>query len=328
MVKNICIYAEQKEMQLRKVTQELLGAGRRLADQAGCELSAVLLGKGIENLIESIKCYGVDKIFVANDPLLENYTTDIYTTVLANAVKQHQLAALFMGNTSIGKDLAPRVAERLNTGLITDSTMIVMKGDQFIFTRPVFAGKAFARMECLAGEPVMATVRPNVLGVSDPVGSRSPQVIKLDVRCEPDSMRTIVRELLKKTTGRVELTEADIIVSGGRGMKCPENFRIIEALADVLGAAVGVSHAVVDAGWLDHQYQVGQTGKTVSPNLYVACGISGAIQHLAGMSSSKCIVAINNDPEANIFKVADYGIVDDLFKVVPVLTEEFSKIMG
>ncbi|MBC7335306.1 MAG: electron transfer flavoprotein subunit alpha/FixB family protein, partial [Clostridia bacterium] len=194
------------------------------------------------------------------------------------------------------------------------------------FERPIYAGKAITKVE-VAGPPVLATMRPNVLGIA-PVTPRTPEVVAHSVQLDPASLRQLVKEVVRKTAGRVELTEADIIVAGGRGMKGPENFKLLEDLADVLGAAVGASRAAVDAGWRDHDDQVGQTGKTVSPTLYIACGISGAIQHLAGMSSSKFIVAINKDPEANIFKVADYGIVGDLFKVVPLLTEEFKKALA
>ena len=328
MASGVWIFAEQRNGELRKVTYELLSAGRKYADQLGQEFAAVLLGKDVAGLTEVIAPYGVGKIYVADDPELTDYTTDAYTTVISNLIKQYEPEAFFLGNTSVGKDLAPRVAERVKTGLSTDCTAVDLAGGQFTFTRPIYAGKAVTRVECPEARPVMATIRPNVLGAGEPAGSRNPQLVTAEVKLDPGSIRTIVREVVKKATGRVELTEADIIVSGGRGMKGPENYKILEALADVLGAAVGASRAAVDAGWREHQYQVGQTGKTVSPTLYIACGISGAIQHLAGMSSSKYIVAINKDPEANIFKVADYGIVDDLFKVVPVLTEEFKKLLA
>ncbi len=328
MTGGVWIFAEQRDGQLRKVTYELLAAGRRFADATGQELAAVLLGSGMAGLTGEIAQYGVDKVYMADHQDLGTYSTDGYTTVLAEAIQRYQPSALFLGHTAIGKDLAPRVAERMKTGLCTDCTAVDIQEGRFVFTRPIYAGKAFAKVECPTARPVMATIRPNVLGAGQPTGNRNPQVIPLAVNLGPNSIRTLVREMVKKAGGRVELTEADIIVSGGRGMKDPANFKLLEDLADVLGAAVGASRAAVDAGWREHQYQVGQTGKTVSPTLYIACGISGAIQHLAGMSSSKCIVAINKDPEANIFKVADYGIVDDLFRVLPVLTEEFKRMLA
>ncbi len=322
------VFVEQKGGQLRKSSYELLSAGRQLADQLGAQMGAVLCGEGIGHLVEEVTAYGVDQVFIADHPDLKIYTTDAYSTVLSDLCSAEKPEVFFLSNTAIGKDLAPRVAERLKTGLCTDCTAVSIQDGQLQFIRPIYAGKAFAKMEVPQARPVMATIRPNALGTSEPVGSKNPTVTSVTVNLAPGTIRTLIRDLVHKATGRVELTEADIIVSGGRGMKGPENFKILEDLADVLGAAVGASRAAVDAGWREHAYQVGQTGKTVSPTLYIACGISGAIQHLAGMSSSKFIVAINKDPEANIFKIADYGIVDDLFKVVPVLTEEFKKILA
>jgi len=325
----IWIIAEQKDGALRKVTLEMLSQGRRLADQKGQELGAVLLGgPGVAGLAGELAAYGADKVYLLEDPLLESYTTDAYTAALTGLIKEHQPEVVLMGNTANGRDLAPRLAQRLETGLATDVTGIEAEGDSLVFTRPIYAGKALAKVTSSATKPVMATVRPNVLAMGQPDHSRQPQVIKGEAGVARSDIRTLVREVVKQAAGRVELTEANIIVSGGRGMKGPEGFKVLEELADTLGAAVGASRAAVDAGWREHQYQVGQTGKVVSPTLYIACGISGAIQHLAGMSSSKCIVAVNKDPEANIFKVADYGIVGDLFEVVPLLNEEFSKILA
>ncbi|MEW6661193.1 MAG: electron transfer flavoprotein subunit alpha/FixB family protein [Bacillota bacterium] len=327
MAKGIWVFAEQRNGQLRKVSYEMISAGMKYGQILKQEVDVVVIGSNISGVVEEIAKYGVNKVFAAEHPQLESYTTDGYASVLADLVKEHQPEALFMGNTAIGKDLAPRVAERVGAGLITDCIAVELQGTDFIFTRPIYAGKAFAKVMCPTARPVMATFRPNVLGIDEMATSEKPQLIQVEVKFEDGAIRTKVREVLEKSTGRVELTEADIIVSGGRGMKGPENFAILEQLADTIGAAVGASRAAVDAGWREHQYQVGQTGKTVSPTLYIACGISGAIQHLAGMSSSKYIVAINKDPEANIFKVADYGIADDLFKVVPALTEEVKKIL-
>lgn len=319
------VYVEQKGGQIRKVSFEMLGAGQKYAAQLGKKFCAVVLGSGIAGLTGAISEYGVDKIYVADNDALSIYNTDVYVNVVSNLVKEQQPDVFIFGNTSVTKDMAPRVAERVQTGMVTDCTVIEIQDGNFIFTRPIYAGKAFTKVVCDT-KPVIVTVRPNALGAVEPVGSKQPEVVNVSV--DTSGVRTVVREVVEKASGRVELTEAEIIVSGGRGMKGPENFVILEQLADVLGAAVGASRAAVDAGWREHEYQVGQTGKTVSPNLYIACGISGAIQHLAGMSSSKYIVAINKDPEANIFNVCDYGIVDDLFKVVPVLTEEFKKILA
>lgn len=296
-----------------------------MADQLGGELGALLLGQGVASMAASLGQYGADKVYLADDARLANYTTDAYTSVVTDIIKKLQPRLVLFGNTVLAKDLAPRVAQRLGAGLVTDCTGLELADGNVRFVRPIYAGKAITSGE-VTGTPVLVTVRPNVLGVAE-VSARTPAVEEQPVQLDPAALRQIVKDVVKKTAGRVELTEADIIVSGGRGMKGPENFKLLEDLADVLGAAVGASRAAVDAGWRDHEYQVGQTGKTVSPTLYIACGISGAIQHLAGMSSSKYIVAINKDPEANIFKVANYGIVGDLFKIVPLLTEEFKRVL-
>ncbi|MHB1418221.1 MAG: electron transfer flavoprotein subunit alpha/FixB family protein [Bacillota bacterium] len=327
MAKGILVFAEQRDGQLRKVTYELLYQGRKLADQLGVQLSVALAGNNLGSVMDVIKSYGPDKVYVADDAQLSKYTTDAYSTVITQIVEQDQPAVFLLGNTAMGKDLAPRVAQRLGTGLISDIVSLDTEGG-LTFRKPIYAGKAFTKVAIPEVLPAMVTVRPNVLGAGEPAGDKGAEVINVPVKLDPGSLRTLVREMITKSAGRVELTEADIIVSGGRGMKGPENYVILEALADVIGAAVGASRAAVDAGWREPQFQVGQTGKTVSPQLYIACGISGAIQHLAGMGSSKFIVAINKDPEANIFNVADYGIVDDLFKVVPILTEEFKKLLS
>jgi electron transfer flavoprotein alpha subunit len=327
MASGIWVIAEHRDGQLRKVSCELISAGIKYSQILGQEVAVMVLGNDISGVVTEISKYSVHKIYAAEHPRLDYYTTDGYAAVLSELIKKYQPEALFMGNTAAGKDLAPRVAERVGAGLITDCIAIEIQGNDFVFTRPIYAGKAYAKVICPAARPVMATFRPNVLGFDEISVPEKPQIDLVNVNFPDETIRTKVREVLEKTTGRAELTEAHIIVSGGRGMKNPENFAILEHLADTIGAAVGASRAAVDAGWREHRYQVGQTGKTVSPTLYIACGISGAIQHLAGMSSSKFIVAINKDPEANIFKVADYGITDDLFKVVPILTEEIKKLI-
>lgn len=324
MAKGIWIFAEQRDGQFKKVTFELISEGRKVADQLGEELCAVLVGKDIANLADSLGQYGLDKVYVLDNDGLASYTTDGYTNAVANLVQQQEPSALLFGCTVTGRDLAAQLAQRLQTGLMTDCTGMEIADNQLVFTRPIYAGKAVLKAACPEARPVMATIRPNTFVAEE--NPKTPEVIQADV--DFGNIRQVIKETNILPSERPELTEADIIVSGGRGMKGPENFKLLEELADVLGAAVGASRAAVDAGWVDHSFQVGQTGKTVSPVLYIACGISGAIQHLAGMSSAKCIVAINKDEEANIFKVADYGIVADLFEVLPVLTEEIKKILA
>lgn len=324
MAKGIWIFAEQREGQIKKVTFELLSEGRKVADQLGEELCAVLLGKDVAGLADSLGKYGADKVFVADNDNLENYTSDGYTNVIADLVKQNDPSALLLGCTVTGRDLAAQLAQRLQTGLMTDCTGMELTEGQLVFTRPIYAGKAVVKAACPEARPVMATIRPNTFAVEE--NAKSAEVVKVEANA--GDIRQVIKDIVRQISERPELTEADIVVSGGRGMKDPESFKILEELADTLGAAVGASRAAVDAGWVPHGMQVGQTGKTVSPVLYIACGISGAIQHLAGMSSAKCIVAINKDEEANIFKVADYGVVGDLFEVVPIFTEEIKKVLA
>jgi electron transfer flavoprotein alpha subunit len=328
MAKGIWAFAEVKEGNIRKIGFELLSQGRKMAEKLGEELVAVLLGSGVEGLTGRLAEYA-DKVYWADDPALAQYTTDAYATVLTNLLKEHQPSIFLCGATIMGKDLSPRVATRLQTGLATDCTALSI-GDNglLVAKRPVYAGKAYIEVVCPTSRPQMASVRPNVLEMLPPSGAKKGEVIKVAAKIEAASLRTAVVEVVKAAGAKVDLTEANIIVSGGRGMKGPENFKVLEELAAVLNATVGASRAAVDSGWREHGDQVGQTGKVVTPNLYIACGISGAIQHLAGMGSSKVIVAINKDPDAPIFQKADYGIVEDLFKVVPVLTEEFKKLLS
>ncbi len=328
MAKGIWVFAEVKDGNVRKITFELLSQGKKMAEKLGEELVAVLLGTGVEGLTGRLAEYA-DKVFWADDPALSQYTTDAYASVLTNLLKEHQSSIFLCGATVMGKDLSPRVATRLQTGLATDCTGLSI-GDNglLVAKRPVYAGKAYIEVLCPTSRPQMASVRPNVLEMLPPDGSKKGAIIKVDAKIDAASMRTAVVEVVKAAGAKVDLTEANIIVSGGRGMKGPENFKILEELASVLNATVGASRAAVDSGWREHGDQVGQTGKVVTPNLYIACGISGAIQHLAGMGSSKVIVAINKDPDAPIFQKADYGIVEDLFKVVPVLTAEFKKLLS
>jgi electron transfer flavoprotein alpha subunit len=325
MAKGVWIVAEARDGAYRKVSFEIASAARKLADELGDEVCAVLCGSGIEGKAAELGKYGVDKVYVADNPALEPYTTDAHAAAVAKIVKEKGPAILLLGASVQGKDLAARLVGKLAAGLATDCTGLKIEGGKLIAVRPMYAGKCFGEVAFEAA-PAMASLRPNVFAIVE--NAKAGAVEKFDPALDAGQIKTKVAEIAKDTSGKIELTEANIIVSGGRGMKGPENYTMLEDLAKVLGAAVGASRAAVDAGWRPQTDQVGQTGKTVAPNLYIACGISGAIQHLAGMSSSKFIVAINKDPEAPIFQRADYGIVDDLFKVVPEVTAAAKKILA
>lgn len=328
MAKGIWIIVEQRNLQIRKVSLELLSEGRKVADQTGEPLVAVVLGQGIDGLAQAVAEGGADQVILVDDAKLADYTTGAYTSVLSKLINKYEPQAVLMGNTAVGKDLAPRLAQRLGVGLASDCTGMEVDATSFLtFKRPIYAGKAFAHLSSVV-RPILATIRPNTFALAAPQAGRQAEVVKEAAEIDATDLIAILKEIAVAASKRPELTEANVIVSGGRGMKGPENYVILEELADVIGAAVGASRAAVDSGWKEHKFQVGQTGKTVAPTLYIACGISGAIQHLAGMGSSKFIVAINKDPEANIFNVADYGIVGDLFEVVPLLTNEFKKLVG
>lgn len=327
MAKGIWIIVEQSKLEIRKVSLELLSQGRVIADKTGEPLVAVVLGKGVAGLADKLASYGADKVIVVEDDKLADYTTGAYTSVLNQLIKKEEPQAVLLGNTAVGKDLAPRLAQRLGVGMASDCTGMETDDAAFLtFRRPIYGGKAFSQVTAEA-RPVLATIRPNAFAVAAPDDSKKAEVVTETATIDPADLRAIVKEIVLATSARPELIEADIIISGGRGMKGPENYTILEECADVIGAAVGASRAAVDAGWIEQKFQVGQTGKTVSPVLYIACGISGAIQHVAGMGTSKVIVAINKDSEANIFTLADYGIVGDLFEIVPMLTEEFKKLV-
>ncbi|WP_019851383.1 electron transfer flavoprotein subunit alpha/FixB family protein [Desulfitobacterium sp. PCE1] len=325
MPKGILVVLEQYNGELRKVSLELLSEGRRLADMAGLDLTGVLLGQGVKDLAPVAASYGADKVVVVDDAALKDYTTGAYTSVLNRVIRDEDPEVVVMGNTGIGRDLAPRLAQRLGVGCASDCVAVAVDSNYKLrFKRPIYAGKAYAEMATEA-RPILATIRPNSFSVAAPNSDRQAEVVEVAASIDAADLKAIVKEVIRQASSRPELTDANVIVSGGRAMKNPENFKILEDLADAIGAAVGASRAAVDSGYREYKFQVGQTGKTVSPTLYIACGISGAIQHLAGMGSSKVIVAINKDPEANIFTVADYGIVGDLFEIVPLLTEEFKK---
>lgn len=326
MANGIWIVIEQSKAAIRKVSLELLSQGRVLADKTGEPLTAVVLGKGIGELAGKAAAYGADKVILTDDDKLADYTTGAYTSVLNQLIRKAEPKAVLLGNTAVGKDLAPRLAQRLGVGMASDCIGMEYDEERFLtFRRPIYGGKAFAQVVADSG-PVLATIRPNTFPIALPDETRQADVEHVACEIDPEDLKAIVKEIALAASQRPELIEANIIISGGRGMKGPENYCILEECADVIGAAVGASRAAVDAGWIEQKFQVGQTGKTVSPTLYIACGISGAIQHLAGMGTSKVIVAINKDPDANIFNLADYGIVGDLFEIVPLLTEEFRKL--
>jgi len=324
MPQGIWVIAEQKDGKLKKVSLEMLSKAREM----GQEVTALLLGSGVEGLAANLGQYGADKVLVFDAEVLKNYSTDAYTKVVCDAVKEGDPAVLLGPATASGKDFLPKVAARLNTGLASDCVDLKTENGKLIAVRPIYAGKCIVEAVVPDASPQMASVRPNVLAVGDPDASKSATVVKKDVSVSDADLRAVLKEVIKGASEKVDLTEATTIVSGGRAMKEAANLKILRDLAEALGAGttVGASRAAVDSGYATHDMQVGQTGKVVNPNLYIACGISGAIQHLAGMRTSKVIVAINKDPEAPVFQKADYGIVGDLFKIVPLLTEEIRKL--
>jgi electron transfer flavoprotein alpha subunit len=325
MAKGVWIVAEQRDGVFRKISFELASTARKLADQLGEEVCAVLCGAGVTGIAGQLGTYGVDRVFVADNAALEPYTTDAHAVAVAKIVKENDPSILLLGASTQGKDLSSRLVGKLATGMATDCMDVKIADGRLIAVRPMYAGKCFGEV-AISSFPQMASLRPNVFPMIE--NAKAGEVVAFDPALDTSQLKTKVLEVQKDTSGKVDLTEANFIVSGGRGMKGPENYGMIEELAAVLGATVGASRAAVDAGWRPQSDQVGQTGKIVSPNLYIACGISGAIQHLAGMSSSKVIVAINKDAEAPIFTKADYGIVDDLFKFIPEFTKECKKLMA
>ena len=328
MAKGIWIIAEQRGGNLRKISYELASEGRRLADQSAQPLAAVVVGSQIGEEAKKLIPYGPDTLYVVDDPALADYTPEAYTAVLADLIKKQEPDIVLLGASAQGKEQAAKLAARLETGMAQDCVSFRLENGLLIAKRPLYAGKVYADVACETARPQMAAARPNVLAVAEPDPGRQAEIVAVPVELKADDLRTTLVELLPDASGKVDLTEATFIVSGGRGMKAAENFQVLEELAGVIGASVGASRSAVDAGWRSHTDQVGQTGKVVCPNMYIACGISGAIQHLAGMGSSKIIVAINKDPDAPIFQKADYGIVGDLFEIVPVLKEEFKKILS
>ncbi|MBX6395968.1 MAG: electron transfer flavoprotein subunit alpha/FixB family protein, partial [Alicyclobacillaceae bacterium] len=309
------VLADVRNGKVRNVTYEALAAARRLS--GGGEVAAAVIGKDVAGLAEGLGAYGADKVYLVEDPQLENYIPDAYSAVMERLIRTADPDVVFLAHSAIGRDLAPKLAARFGAGQVSDIVDVVEENGELVFTRPIYAGKAFTKVKVREGK-IFATIRPNNLPAGEPEQGRTAAVETVPAQLSPDALRTFIREVVKKATTGVDLTEAKIIVSGGRGVKSAEGFKPLYELAEVLGAAVGASRGACDAGYCDYSLQIGQTGKVVTPDLYIACGISGAIQHLAGMSNSKVIVAINKDPEAPIFKVANYGIVGDLFEVVPM----------
>lgn len=326
--KDIWVFAEQRQGKITPVVIELLGEGRKLADTKGIKLNAILVGKDVNGLAEELIAYGAETVYVADDPLLENFTTDGYTKVIVDAVNEIKPEIVLIGATNIGRDLAPRIASRLNTGLTADCTKLEIDPEdgKIKQTRPAFGGNIMATIICPDARPQMSTVRPGVMDKAVRNDDNKGNIVPLKYDIKESDIRTKIIEIVKHAVEKVSLTDANIIVSGGLGLQNADGFKLIEELADKLGGVVGSSRAAVDAGWIDKSHQVGQTGTTVKPNLYIACGISGAIQHLAGMKESSIIVAINKDPDAPIFSVADYGIVGDLYKVIPEIISEIDAV--
>jgi electron transfer flavoprotein alpha subunit/NAD-dependent dihydropyrimidine dehydrogenase PreA subunit len=320
--RGLWVIAEHLHGQLRRGTYELLGEGRRLADKLGVELAAVLLGDSVQGLTQELIAYGADKVYLAQDPALAHYRTGPYTDVLAGMIHQYKPEAVLVSATPQGRDLAPRVAARVGAGLTADCTGLDIDLNErlLVQTRPAFGGNLMATIVCRQARPQMSTVRPGVMKALDPDPARTGEVVTVPVKLDERAILAKIVEIVQQSDdGKVNLQDAAIIVSGGRGLGKPEHFAIVRELAAALGGAVGASRAAVDAGWIPAYHQVGQTGRTVQPKLYIACGISGAVQHLAGMGSSECIIAINKDPTAPIFNIATYGIVGDVFEIVPKL---------
>ena len=322
--KDVWVLAEQREGEIASVTIELIGEGRKLADCLGRALVVVVNGYQMEREAEKLLHYGVDRVLYVESPLLKYFSTDGYVKVFADLIRARKPEIVLVGATSLGRDIGPRLAARLGTGLTADCTKLEIDAEdsKLLMTRPAFGGNLMATIVCPKNRPQMSTVRPGVMERAVYQEEISGEVEKIVPELEEADIRTHLEMIIPDEKKKVNLTDAKIVVSGGRGLKTAEGFALVRELADTVGGVVGSSRACVEAGWIDASHQVGQTGTTVRPDLYIACGISGAIQHLAGMSESKYIVAINKDPKAPIFEVCDYGIVGDLHKVLPAMIEE------
>jgi electron transfer flavoprotein alpha subunit len=326
--KGVWIFAEQRDGKLQKVSLELLGKGRELADNLGVELTALLLGSDIDGIAKELIAYGADKVRYADSPLLKHYTTDGYTKVICDLVKSEKPEVILVGATYIGRDLGPRVAARLTTGLTADCTSLDIDSENrnLLMTRPAFGGNIMATIVCGDHRPQMSTVRPGVFEKLAKDTEKTGEIKKMAADLTEADIRTKVVDVVKVAKDIVDIGEAKVIVAGGRGLGSKEGFAVLKELADELGGTIAGSRATIDNGWLDKAYQVGQTGKTVRPNVYIACGISGAIQHLAGMQDSEYIIAINKDADANIMKIADLALVGDYRKVIPELLASIKEL--
>ena len=333
--KGVFVFAQQVDNKLSGIAFELVGEGSRLAEKLGTEVTAVLLGSGVAGLADELAEYGADKVIVVDDPELKDYRTEPYAHALASVINEYKPEIMLVGATAIGRDLGPTVSARVKTGLTADCTLLEIgdfpvnpipgkeqKHNQLLMTRPAFGGNTIATIACPDNRPQMATVRPGVMQKIEPVAGAKAEVVEYNPGFTPNNKYVTIKEVVKAVSDTVDIMAAKILVSGGRGVGSAENFKLLDDLADAIGGTVSCSRAVVDSGWKPKDLQVGQTGKTVRPNVYFAIGISGAIQHVAGMEESDIIIAINKDEDAPIFDVADYGIVGDLNKIVPLLTEQ------
>ena len=338
--KGVFVFAQQVDNKLSGISFELIGEGKRLADKLDEKVTAVLIGSDVKGLVDELAEYGADRVIVVDDPELKEYRTEPYAHALASVINEYKPEIVLVGATAIGRDLGPTVSARVATGLTADCTLLEIgdfplvalpnqeqKHNQLLMTRPAFGGNTIATIACPDNRPQMATVRPGVMQKIDPIAGAKAEVIEYNPGFTPDNKYVEILDIVKELSDTVDIMDAKILVSGGRGVGSAENFKMLQDLADVIGGTVSCSRAVVDNGWLPKELQVGQTGKTVRPNVYFAIGISGAIQHTAGMEESDIIIAINKDDSAPIFDVADYGIVGDLNKIVPKLTEELKKVV-
>jgi len=339
--KGVFVFAQQVDNQVSGIAYELLGKAKELAQPLNAQVTAVLIGSGVAGLVDSLAEYGADRVIVVDDPELKDYRTEPYAHALASVINEYKPEIVLVGATAIGRDLGPTVSARVATGLTADCTVLEIgdfplvaipgqeqKHNQLLMTRPAFGGNTIATIACPDNRPQMATVRPGVMQKIEPVAGAKAEVINYNPGFTPNNRYVTIKEVVKAVGDTVDIMDAKVLVSGGRGVGSPENFKILEDLAKVLGGEVSCSRAVVDSGWKPKDLQVGQTGKTVRPHVYFAIGISGAIQHVAGMEESDIIIAINKDEDAPIFDVADYGIVGDLNKIVPQLTEALKKAVA
>jgi len=322
--KDVWVYGEQRNGKLADVVYELIGEGKKLAKKLNENLCVILPGKNVSQLAENLIDYGVDKVYLLDNKHLKTYNDQYYTEAVTDLIKSYKPSIILLGATTIGRSLGPRIAARIKTGLTADCTGLDIddETDNLLQTRPAFGGNIMAEIVCKNHRPQMATVRAGVMEPASQISNYNGEIIKYDINLEDITLKTKIIDIIEEAKESLDISDADLIVSGGRGVGSADNFEIIEKLADTLGGAVGASRAAVDSDWISKEHQVGQTGTTVSPKIYIACGISGAVQHIVGMESSDIIIAINKDPEAPIFNHATYGLVGDLFEIIPALIEE------